>query len=304
MKIFSATQIDAKEAEELYHSISADIQTGSTSPARFGSGMFLVEYQELAEWGKEFVGSFNLKLSTPIGLVGCETMRSSDGTQFWRNPHAVGVFPYVYIDPSQRLIHEFKKATSQLPKKGPGLVHIGIPQKDGRKFLEMVDNSFMRLFHKLNRDTQRVNAIIVSSYAFGSTENDPFRRYHFVIPNLRPRSVLYSDFKVFGSTSEAAVEQTGSIVLRFRPGWWRAGTMGILYSMCSADGKQQVRLSKTPDDRIRLELFNPVYFWRHVESGPLKVRSGDPSQVTATWDEERIRIWFDATLLAEDVRPQ
>ena len=95
--------------------------------------MFLVEYQELAEWGKEFVGSFNLKLSTPIGLVGCETMRSSDGTQFWRNPHAVGVFPYVYIDPSQRLIHEFKKATSQLPKKGPGLV--AFRRKTGASFL-------------------------------------------------------------------------------------------------------------------------------------------------------------------------
>ncbi|MEM3421963.1 MAG: hypothetical protein QW315_06885 [Candidatus Hadarchaeum sp.] len=150
VRIRAGKQLESRDLERLIASITADIRSGRIESRQLLDGSFQVEYQFLCDPDVEFKAQgvgFDRGYSE-YGTFGVQVSRADTATK-WRNPHAVFVHPHVELNLTKRLINEFKKATGQIPKGGPGIVHLQVPYRKGEQLLAVVDEAYNYIFRKL-----------------------------------------------------------------------------------------------------------------------------------------------------------
>lgn len=296
VRVLSSKQIDGNEAESLIGSVTRDIRQNDMARKEILDGRVALEYIQLAQRDEEFPGSFGISRMSPLGSFSFEGLTKQGMVQYSRNPHGVAVHPYIEKDVSKRLISEFKKATSQIPKEGPGIIHIAIPVTDGTNLLQTIDTSNRALHQKLNKDTERVNVIVLCADIL-QADIRPMVHWELLIPNYKTRTSLPSGFTIPGSHDQGFGEipdREGTIGFWFTPTEpLRTGIPATILYHTSLEGRSQVRIWVTWDGNLRLDLMVPSLGRVFVEGTAVSMNPSCSYHFAARWSTEEVDLWFN-----------
>lgn len=294
--IFAGRQIAGRDKEVIFNTVCNAIKNNCLGEALTADGHFLINCVEILKWGQEILGSINIRQISEIGSLATETMIGVDGVPIHKNVTIINVAPHVELDISTRLISEFKKAIGQIPREGPGIIHIAIPYKIGVHLLQVIDQVYPKIYKKLNNESKRVNAVVISSAVFEKNLETPLVYNHYIVPNNYPRTKLPKDFKIIGthdigipiSDKEGTVEFVFGIKKEIKP-----GTPSILFDHCDRDGKHQLKVWTTWTDKLRMDLVTPTLGRIFIEAPYNDFRLDKKYFFAGTWCNKELCIYLD-----------
>ena len=301
INILSGKQIDHKDSDFIYAECVANIRNNNLGKMEISGGEFIIECSKISEWEEELEGSLNIP--TNCQLLSCQiSTRASKNKVIAKNPRIIGVSPHFEGDIAPRLISEFKTATKQIPKLGPGIIHLAIPYKKGSQLIEVVDKSYYRIHRKLNKDSKRVNAVVISGVTIDEKSKTSINYIHNIVPNLNTRSRLPSGFSILGSNDTGIVipDNEGKVEIGF--GFYQE-FMGVdpptyvLYDHSSNDGRYQLKIWKTWNDSFRFELFTPKLGRIYVDSNLIELDKREKHSFAARWNKNIIELFHDGLLI-------
>jgi len=303
INILSGKQIDHKDVELIYAEYIENIRNNDLGRMKISDGEFIIESSKISDWEEELEGSLNL--NTPINCQHLNfqiSTRVSKGKVVGKNPRIIGVSPHFEGDIALRVITELKKAMKQIPKQGPGIIHLAVPCKQGSNFIEVIDKSYCKIYKKLNKDSNRVNAVVISGATIDKNTKNSINYMHNIVPNLNTRSSLPPDFSILGTneTGIAIPENEGRVEIGFGICEEFIGVntpIYIIYDHSSNDGKYQLKVWKTWEDRFRFELFTPKLGRIYVESNLILVDKRKKHSFAARWNKDIMELFLDGLLI-------
>lgn len=295
VSIYASSKIDGRTMENVCRQVNEDIRCGIMETRIVGTTI-RIEYSNICKWETEHPLPlvFHNTRQAPLGCAEADVY-NKNWTGFYRNPRMVQIFPFEGGDIRRRLLAEIKRARSQLPREGPGIVHLEIPLTVGPRFLKVVDDSWESVFRTLNKDTKRINAIVLTGTLFQADPQLPISQNYYLIPHLEPRNGLPRDFSPLGvnpwlpshtiSDIEGTVEFTVTV-----PYTWRPSLSLNLLFWTSRHGKQQLYLWRTWDGTLRFDLFLPGIGRVCVQGSKEGLRPGGTYCFAGTWSEKHRKV--------------
>jgi len=290
--ILSQGNIESKDLDDIYPPILRNIRDGDISPLEIEKGKYIVSFAILSEWDKQHYGKgLNINTGGDVCCAGVETMYLGNGISRWKNPYILTTSLNPDSDISDRIISEIKKASGQIPKQGPGIIHIELPYHKGPEFLSVVDSSYDAVFKKLNKDSNRINAVVVSSRIIEPGDT-PLREHLYVIPNFKTRAELPAEFDILGCSQIKEIDalpDTGNVEFGFtltkefedcKPAY-------ILRHMTN-DGRYQIQLWQTWRNLIRLDMVTPKIGRKFTEHKIDVLKLKNKYNISISWDKDLI----------------
>ncbi|MCP4181133.1 MAG: hypothetical protein GY756_25490 [bacterium] len=155
-----------------------------------------------------------------------------------------------------------RKAKKQLPKNMPTVVHLELPYENNSKFADYTDSSYDMIFNYINRNTRRINAVIISSMIL-DLNNFPYIQY---IPLIVPS---YNSYHQFPSTYDLVGVKNKKIPINLKefvidcnfktPNTITETIQSILLNHSSNDGKEQLKIWYISRKKVRIELVNQFH---------------------------------------------
>lgn len=293
--ILAGKQIDGKDMNRLCTDIAIDIRNSSLGE-RLINDYFKVSYKKLLDWNQEVRGEIAIKQNAEIGSFETEMFIDPLGCPINKNCTIVQIMPYVEFDISKRLIHEFKNAIGQIPKNGPGIIHIEIPYKQGGQLLKVIDTVYPKIYEKLNRDSSRINAVIISGAVIEHGQRTPLVYNYYVVPNNNPRAHLPDDFDIIG-TNDMGVPLTdneGSVIFTFGlKNAIESGIPSIIYEHCDRTGKHQIKVWKPWYNKLRMDIVNPTLGRVFIEAEYEGFSLNKQYIFGGTWSNKELKIFVN-----------
>ena len=229
------------------------------------------------------------------------------------NLQATGYFeawvaPFEYIPTSKTIKYAFKTAKKQFPKESlQNIIYINVPSDNGMEFLKCRDESFDILYHRLNHDSTKVQAVILTgSLSQMASSIRPFALHHFIIPNYNAIQPLSPILDIVGaklpSTADKYNSKMGTIIFEGKPDeGWRTKVSASVFEHISHDGKDQLIVWKTWRDTFRIEHISSANGREIAESDQI-----DFSEITKDsflsfvlrWGERGIDLWLNSKIIA------
>jgi len=302
INILCGKQIDHKDLDLIHTECVVNIRNNNLGRREIGGGEFIIECSKISEWDEELEGSLNIVTNCQLLCHKIATRTLKNGKVVAKNPRIIGVSPYFEGDISPRLISEFKRATKQIPKVGPSIIHFVIPYKKGPQLIEVVDKSYYRIYSKLNKDSNRVNAVVISGVTIDEKSQTPINCIHNIVPNLNVRSELPPGFSILGSNDKgiSIPDNEGNVGIGF--GFYQE-FMGlntptyVLYDHSNNDGRYQLKIWKTWNDRLRFELFTPTLGRVYVDSNLIELDKRKKHSFAARWNKDIVELFLDGLLI-------
>lgn len=300
IEIYANKQIKGNEKEFLFREILRDIKNNDLKRKEFLKNDFVVEYTKITEWNKEFSIPLTINTNSENGYFDCELYKELDVV---KNIRIVEVWPYEEYEISKRLISNFKTAVGQIPKAGPGIVHIGVPYKLGSHLLHIIDNSYDSIYRKLNRDSNRVNAVVISGIIVENNPEMPLIPQYYVVPNIETYSPLPSEFSIVGTNEFFKPDGIfdggeGTIEFLFKiPKKIQNHMHFPIFDYSSNDGKYQFRVWLTWTKRFRMDLVNPLLGRVFVETDEFNSNPYKDYAFAGRWCKKTISIFIDGDKL-------
>lgn len=296
--IRSSLTIGAKEKEDIITTVSYSSRTGDMAPQRCADGRILIEYMKLWEWDQIMPGPIGF---TKMGETGVFSVAAiHDGQRMLaKNPVAIAAFPYTEVNISSRLINEFKRASRQIPKEGPGIIHIAIPHKAGNQLLNVIDHCYPYVYRTINKDSRRVNAVVISAslVSGGNRPGESALVYqHYVIPNLHARTRLPKWYSILGAHDMGIPmpDKEGTIEIVFTPRErCYPGRAAIIYDHCSNDGRYQLRFWYAWNDRVRFDLVTPSLGRAFVDSDESNLEPNKRYYLAGRWSKNEVTLFIN-----------
>jgi hypothetical protein len=293
--IFAGKQITGKDMDQICTRIGVDIRKNCFEDTVI-SNYFKVNYKKVFNWDQKFYGPFSMKRMTEIGSVEAEVSISPCGVQVNQNCTMVQVIPYTDFDISKRLIHEFKKAIGQVPKSGPGIIHIEVPYKQGKQLLKVIDTVYPKIYKKLNMESSRINAVVISGTVVEASTPHTLLYNYYVVPNNNPCTTLPNDFSLVGthdlgiplSDKEGTVEFTYKLPYKVQP-----GVPAIIFKHCSKTGMYQFSVWKTWEDKLRMDIVTPSLGRVFVEAECECFAFNSEYKFAGTWSNKEIAMYIN-----------
>jgi hypothetical protein len=295
INIFAAKQINGKTLEIVLKLIFKDIKLNDMSQKSFLDDVFHVEYSKIAEWDKSFTLPLEFPKKGEIGIVEAE-IHNPQG--LYRKLRAINILPHTEFEISKRLINEFKKAKQQIPKEEIGIIHICIPYKEGSKLLQAVDNSYDKLYNEINFNTQRINAVVISSTVLETIPESPITSHYYIVPNITTRNNLPNNFAILGTNeSFEGLElnaDEGTIEFEFIiPKDKEKQLPFFIFQYSSRDGKSMIQVWKTWSDKLRMDIFTPSIGRVFVETESINLPSDKIIRFAGTYGKDNINVFIN-----------
>lgn len=259
VNIFAGKQINGKDMEQLCLKIGIDIKNNNIGEKVIDK-YFKVNYKKLYEWDQKIYGAIQIHRAE-IGSFETEMLVNESYIQISQNCTLVQVMPYIELDVSERLIREFKKAVGQIPKSGPGIIHIEIPYSKGEQLLKVIDIAYPQIYKKLNLESRRVNAVVISGAVIEYGTETPLVYNHYVVPNNNPRTKLPGDYYIIGTydTGLPLADLEGTIEFDFKlKDEINPGIPSIIFNHCDRTGEHQMRVWSSWNKKLRMDIVNPI----------------------------------------------
>jgi hypothetical protein len=233
---------------------------------------------------------------------------------------AVEAQPYLDIEQRDRVASLLREASKQLPNDQPGVVHLQIPYRKSAHFLDVLDRIRPKIEDVLSR-RHHVCAVVLSgrfinshmaSDGFGITD------HYAIIPNFNSQKTLPPDFRLLGSepipsflehigeldltripNERFDVLPEGTILLEFgiySPLMEQVGKYLIRY--CSADGRRQLSVWQTFQNRFRLEVVHEQFGRRELTIDLNNLSTDREHKMALAWNKNGISLEVDGTLLS------
>lgn len=150
---------------------SINRETGELQPVPDPTGRFLLVAQRWAEPDEEIkTSSIGLRASEDFDrvVIAAEAKVDEAGQSYFRNPVTLAFKNAMPSDKVTGIIHALKSAVGQLPREGPGVVWIRIPDN---AWVDQLDNSFRQAESIIKVElsgshNQRINAVILMTRVF------------------------------------------------------------------------------------------------------------------------------------------
>lgn len=286
--IQSTEDFKGKDIETVFKPIQHSIRKNDLRTIEIDCGKYIVNLTYLADWDQEYYGnSFDFKPNGEVFTVEAEMKRLANEKMMIKNPHIISVKMNPDMNLSGRIIAELRKASRQIPKEGPGIVHIELPYNKGQEFLNVIDSSYNAVFKKLNKDSSRINAIVISSKIFELGDH-PLNKHLYVIPNYRAYNNLPETFTILGCEVVSGIDNipdTGRIDFGFTVTRdFEKGKPGYILRQVSNDGRHQIQLWKTWDDLMRVDLITPVTLRKYNQKKYTSLRKNQRYKICISWD--------------------
>lgn len=295
--ILCGKQIDDKDKQSICNEIAIDIKKNNLGLRRLENKKIIIQYEKLSEWDQVFTGSLIIPKRGEHVMLDAEVIRETDGMKY-KNCRIIEVKPHVELDVTNRLVSEIKKAARQVPKEGPGIIHIAIPHKVGSQLLDVTDSSYLKIFKILNRNSQRVNSVVITGSVLDNNHL-PLTYHHYVIPNMITRSELLSDFSILGAndTGISLPDKAGKIHIAFTLSEdWDKNKPAYIYNYCSKNGKYQFRIWRTWSDKLRIDLVTPSNGRIFLESNIGGFVPNKQNYFDCIWNEDEIKIYLNGEI--------
>jgi hypothetical protein len=289
------TPLDGPMHQTIVQEVLAATKANSVFDATAG-GKFRIRGKKIAEWDSVTHGGITIppiSEKPEFAEVHVEVMP----TQAARSRNLV------LISISRRYEHNLPTsvrnaldtAGGQLPKSGPGIVHIQIPTEDTERVLGFADDNYSAIYREINRNTERVNAVVLTARAVDIDQRPPIVEEHYVVPNYSVRSELPTGFAIMGSRDLGIPldQEACTIDMKFAvPSAVDPSRDATVYSHCTGDGRSQLKIWTRKGSLIRCELVSPFHARAICECEKTLV-PGKNCRFTATWDRKHMRAWVD-----------
>ena len=174
-----------------------DVTAGKTTSVPDPTANFSLVVQKLAEPDQEIpTTSIGLNASEDFDrfTIIAEVKIDQSGNTYFRNPMIFAFKNSIISDIVTGILNDFKAAVAQLPKEGPGVIWIRIPDNSWNKNIEQAFKQAEKLIKNEISGTQnrRVNAVIIVTRIFQKLENDgsqglAYKPLKMVIEHSNPR---------------------------------------------------------------------------------------------------------------------
>ncbi|BCG80689.1 hypothetical protein [Mesorhizobium sp. 113-3-3] len=231
-----------------------------------------------------------------------EGVTKSFARKLWK----IDTFTFPDTKQSERIVGLIKKASKQLPRDVPGIIHLQIPYRDPRHFQSVLDEVKSAVDNESSKRTH-VCAIVITG-RFQDKEKhkraggDPILTFHSVIPNYNAEFVLPKDFRLLGShpdmtiTDENDVEKTfemgaeGGLLTKFAPEAELSDHGGVhIVQYCSRDGRQQINVWQDFNNRARVEVWHEEAGHHTLDIDLSTIRLNQTNKALVTWSKRGIR---------------
>lgn len=301
--IYANKQIKGKEKEFIFQEISKDIKDDDLTRKELSNGDFIIEYAKIAEWNNEFSLPLTINTNSENGFFDCEFHK---GRNVIKNIKIIEIWPYKENEISKRLISSFKSAVGQIPKNGPGIVHIGVPYKLGAHLIQIIDRSYDPIFEKLNRDSDRVNAVVISGIIIENNLEMPLMPQYYIVPNMKTSSQLPIGFSIVGTNEfikgdKIINDDEGTIEFEFKiPKEIQKDVHFPIFDYSTNDGKYQLRVWFTWTNRFRMDIVTPSLRRIFVETDEFKPNPHQDYRFAGTWSKKDISIYINGKLYKKE----
>lgn len=294
--IIANKPVRGNEKEFLFKEISKDIKNNDLMKKELSDNDFIVEYMKIAKWDQFFPLPLSINKSSENGFIEGEF---HNGLNIYKNLRIIEIWPYKEHEISKRLISNFKSAVGQIPKNGPGIVHIGVPYKIGDYLLQIIDNSYDSLFEKLNKDSNRVNAVVISGIILENNINMPLLPQYYIVPNMITQSQLPSKFSIVGANNQIHEDNIinndeGTIEFEFKLSKnLDENAHLLLFDYSTKDGKYQLKIWFTWTNKFRMDIITPSLGRVFIETDEFKPNLNSIYKYAGTWSKKDISIYVN-----------
>jgi len=317
VEIYPNDIVDHNDLEGLRRSIKLAINSDETI-SRIDGKKISLKISKLMDWGDHQCISMNIDKSAMfhqfLGSIiaphyldkaaflqrNFESITSTNCCEVW-------VAPFQRIPESKSVLYAFKTARKQLPQEYPSLIYINVPSKKGIEFLRFCDNSFDSLYAKLNRDTTRVNAVVLTG-TIQQMKNSlrPLAYHHCIVPNFNAKHVWPSEFKIVGVRKDKGTKEInpfeGTIFFECRPDeGWKVNVSTTLFEYVTDDGKFQLIFWKTWNDTFRMEILSEKIGRKYAESEKIdftSINENDYLKFAGSWSNKELKLFLNRKQIA------
>ncbi len=307
MRIVMKSRLGAKDGTGLLIAIRERSSLGDISEFNIDNRIFVY---------LEIISNSSLLMPAPLHLhkegeylwVEADGVSDEQGNLFYQHACAVEVSPFYELNPDRQILQAIKTASSQLPKKEAGLVHIEIPYRDGDKILSVSDNLYETIHSQLKRNYGRVNAVILSAKRTNYTPRDPddiVNTYYTIIPNLCPHVPLPPEFRIAGSSDgktefeqiflTSGHEGTFLFELQNIPSIEEQFGRNICY-FCSPDGQNQLRIWRDYRYKLVIELIKPQVGRKKIALEAKDFQNLVKAKIAISWEKKTMRAAINGEL--------
>jgi len=196
----------------------------------------------------------------------------------------------------KRIYNALKKARRQISENGPGIVHISLPYEEGLKTLKVIDLTYKEIFNKLNRDTRRINAVVITGKIVDISSNPPIRYNQYIIPNYRAKTNLPEYFEILGTDNYVIPidKEALTIEIKYKVSpIYREGISSNILNHCSKDGKTQLHVWMTWQKKLRMEIINFYHIRKYIECDASDLLPNTTHVFIGTFGKNVLGIYID-----------
>ena len=230
-------------------------------------------------------------------------------------------FPFSDYKPGKALVEHLRSAAKrQLPKGAAGVVHLQIPYRISKLFLDVLDDARPLIEQELRR-RPHVCAVVLTgrflSEHVGRT-HVPIETYHYVIPNFSSEHRLPGSFQLPGTcdigdaarwfgTPDHLVQierpfspgATGTFQVSFFINEQLAQQKGLyLLRHCSGDGREQLSVWQSFGNFFRIEVVIEQFGRRSLDFDLNHLAIGVTHHMAFCWSEDGIRCAVDGEMVS------
>lgn len=288
--------INHKDQDEIISFLKDKIRKNDSSPCILDSCTILIEnyagYMDkiISRHGGDFIESVSNSASDGLALmkgiaIDSDKIKISDFFRISTNPHEDN-----YI--AKRIINVLKKARKQIPIGNPGIVYVELPYEIIDRLAIVIDFVWDEVHSWLNKNTKRINAVVLSYSVFQYHNNKPIGHFgHTPIPNYNSAVDLPRGFRIVGTTvynNDTNINaEEGSLLFRISDKLeFKSGIYEMLFGHDTPDAQTQLRFFKTHENKIRLEFVSKETGRYFIESNVWE-KSTWPAKYGASWCQKR-----------------
>jgi len=209
-----------------------------------------------------------------------------------------------------RQIYRLKK---QFPEGSVNnLIYVNIPSGKGDEFLKCCDESYDLIYHRLNNDSTKVQALILTGMVSQIQSSiRPIAFHHRIVPNYNVAQSLSPRLEIVGAKSIPTINgefnfKKGSTKFECCPDeGWRSNVTVDIFEVISHDGKNQLMIWKTWRDTFRIEYVSARGGRKVAESEKIdftQISINEDLLFIARWSEDILDLYLNRKKIAANYK--
>lgn len=259
-----------------------------------------IHISKICDWDSKFENEIGFSDSGDISTFSVSAINNGNTTTM-SNVKAIRVTKYTKLDIQKTIKNNIQKASKQATNDFPLVVHVGLPNKKSSELFAIADYVQNQIANDVNRHFSKVNAVVITGSFLDKNSKgiNPTRELRMIVPNFATKNEMPKSFRFYKDERSliSSAGDEGLVTFGYDKNYFKKSLedeiSGEVVSLCSYDGRNQLRIYLTERALLRLQVICPKYKYRNFDLKAKESDFLDGSKISIKWSGMKSEVYID-----------